>query len=95
MHYNIQGGLTNKIDDLQIFLDNSDISVVCLNEHWLNSDRIHFLNSLPNFNLVSFFCRTKNIHGGTCILLKNDIKYTMKELICVFILKKMFLRGHV
>lgn len=33
MHYNIQGGMRDKINKLQIFLEKSRVKIVCLNEH--------------------------------------------------------------
>lgn len=57
IHLNIQGGLINKKNYLEIILSDSNISIVCLNEHWLQKDNVYILNSIPNYNLTSFYCR--------------------------------------
>lgn len=84
MHLNIQGGIVNKKSDLEILLDNSNISIVCLNEHWLNKESIGILNSIPGYKLASYFCRDNKIHGGSCILLKNNLDYNVREDLSVF-----------
>jgi hypothetical protein len=75
MHFNIQGGLTQKINMLNVFLENSNVYIVCLNEHWLDATNIKILNSIPNYTLASYYSRLHGIHGGTCILLRSNLTY--------------------
>lgn len=73
MHYNIQGGIISKLNDLNLFLNESNVEIVCLVEHWLMSDQISVLNKLDNFNLAAFYCRQQGKHGGACILVKSNL----------------------
>lgn len=79
MHLNIQGGFLSKRNDLVIFLENSNTSIICLNEHWLKTDSIKVLNSIPNFNLANYYCRKEGKHGGSCILVKNNLEYKIRN----------------
>lgn len=83
MHLNIQGGFLTKKLDLEIILQDYNIAVVCLNKHWLKYDNVNILNSIPNYNLASFYLRLEG-HGGSCILLKNDLKYIVRDDLCAF-----------
>lgn len=49
MHLNVQGGLLYKNKYQEIILQQSNIAIVCLNEHWLYKDSIFSLNSIPNY----------------------------------------------
>lgn len=79
MHINIQAGLTNKIIDLQIFLEKSNIKVISINEHWLKNDQIFILNKIPNFSLAAAYCRKHKKGGGTCILVHNSLGYVVRR----------------
>jgi len=84
MHLNIEGGIVSKKNDLEIMLHSSNIKIVCLNEHWLNDDSIFILNSIPNYNLAHFYCRTASTRGGSCILLQKDLEYKVRDDLCAF-----------
>lgn len=82
MHFNFQGGILSKKNELEIILNNSNIQVVCLNEHWLPNDKINILNSFPNYSLASYYCRKVGIHGGSCILLRDNVDFFIRHDIC-------------
>jgi len=84
LHLNVQGGLIDKITDLEVILDGSNILIICLNEHWLAKDNIGFLNSLNNNNLAHFYCRENSGHGGSCILVNSNLEYKTREYLCIF-----------
>lgn len=73
IHQNIQS-IKNKVDDLMIFIDSLNIEVhaICLTEHWLKPFE-HFCTD--GFVVASSFCRTSNMHGGSCILLPDQTNY--------------------
>lgn len=73
MHINIQC-LSNKVDNLSLYLDKNSYDVICLSEHWLNEVTLNTIN-LPGYKLVNCFCRTVNKHGGVSIFLKQNIKF--------------------
>lgn len=72
LHFNIRG-LTNKVSDLDIILDNLKVDLVCLSEHWLTVTDIEFIN-IQGFALVSSFCRSEFRHGGVAIFARNNLK---------------------
>lgn len=79
MHYNIQGGISNKLNDLNIFLDNSSVKIICLNEHWLQTNKLFLFNKIQNFNLASSYCRLSSRGGGTCILVHSTLNYVVRQ----------------
>nr|CAH7741440.1 unnamed protein product [Callosobruchus chinensis] len=70
-HYNIQG-LSNKLDQLSLYLSKYSYPVVCITEHFFNELMTTYIN-ITSYKLVSAFCRKRAIHGGTAIFLKKDI----------------------
>nr|CAH7729526.1 unnamed protein product [Callosobruchus chinensis] len=70
-HYNIQG-LSNKLDQLSLYLSKYSYPVVCITEHFFNELMTPYIN-ITSYKLVSAFCRKRTIHGGTAIFLKKDI----------------------
>lgn len=91
MHINIQGGLSFKVNDLQLILGDSNIDVVCINEHWLQLDEIFILNTIPGYKLAASFCREFGLKGGgTCILLKDHLDYKEREDLCMFNISNIF-----
>ena len=88
MHINIQC-LRNKCNFFESILLSNVFNVVLVSEHWLKEDEID-LFQLYSFNLASSFCRTKYIHGGVCIFVRNDIDCTKVECIAEFNNEKHF-----
>ena len=72
IHQNIQC-ITNKIQQLDIFLSDHNADVLLLSEHWQSDDQIDLIN-LQNFNLCASFNRQKQKHGGVAIFCRNNIK---------------------
>lgn len=68
-HLNIQC-LKNKVIDLNVFLIDSNIDILCINEHWLVEDEVEYI-TLEGYYLASNFSRKTNIHGGVAIFCKN------------------------
>lgn len=69
MLLNVQS-LRNKTDELSLFLNECDWpNVVLLTEHWLRENE---LVSIPNYVLLSKFCRSQSVHGG-CMILVNEV----------------------
>lgn len=48
-----------------------DLNILCLTEHWLRDQQIMSINFDEMF-VAAHFSRKNGIHGGSCILLKND-----------------------
>lgn len=73
LNINIQS-INNKIDILNASLMNTNIEVVTITEHWLNETLMNNLK-VTNYIIGSYFCRTKHIHGGVVIFVKNHTKF--------------------
>lgn len=68
---NIQS-ICNKIDALEIYLNVADVDVICITEHWLDSNTIGNIK-LKNYNISAKFCRQNHTHGGVLILTKESL----------------------
>ena len=78
-HINIQS-LRNKIDQLNIFLHDNNIDVLCVTESWLTSDIEDNVITIPGYNV----CRQdrENLdreHGGIVNYIKEGINYSEKS----------------
>lgn len=72
-HINVQA-LSNKVDQVNLFLSDFNLDILCITEHWLNESCLKSIN-LYGYILSSYFCRSLSVHGGVCIFLKKDIKF--------------------
>lgn len=86
MHFNIQG-LTNKTDPLSILLEEHEVDIICLCEHWLRLWELK-VTHIENFNLVSSYCRTDMSRGGVSVYCRNGIE--LKPLVCKHCIEKHF-----
>lgn len=68
--------LRNKLFELEILLshDLSQVSIICLTEHWLLENETVYL-TLPSFSIANIFCRKNHKNGGTAILVRNSIVF--------------------
>lgn len=73
MHINIQC-IRNKINELEAFIvsEASPLDVICVSEHWLHQNELDFFE-IKNYHLASTYCRSEFCHGGTLILVKNNL----------------------
>lgn len=71
IHFNIQG-LANKINHIQLMLNNTNVDLICFSEHWLTYEEIKLVN-LQNYRLVNSYCRRENRRGGVCIFAKQTL----------------------
>lgn len=77
-HQNIQY-LANKIDSLQIILEDLNPNIVALCEHGMKdyeTSRLKF----ENYSISSFYCRKNSSGGGVMILSKVGIKFKITSL---------------
>lgn len=74
MHLNING-IKNKIENLELLLDQFPMDVVSINEHGLNDLFVHSF-CLLDYNLASYYARDHNKKGGVMLFTKHHIKYT-------------------
>lgn len=84
---NIQG-LKEKVFLLEGFLIGLNVHVICLSEHWLQSNEVNFANP-TEYTLGSSFCRCDSRRGGSLIFLNNlylsyftliDVSFLCQEL---------------
>lgn len=78
MHINIQC-IRNKINELEAVISNEIIpfDIICVNEHWLKCNEIDSFKNINDYQLASIFCRSVFSHGGTLILVKNNLNYKL------------------
>lgn len=69
-HVNCQG-LSNKLDELNIFISSHNFDVIGLTEHWYRNNDLESL-VIPDYNLISHFSREHHSHGGSAIFVKNS-----------------------
>lgn len=91
MLVNIQS-ISNKINELNLFVDHLNYpDFVLITEHWLKEGEPFFL---PQYFLISKYCRLNSIHGGTLILIKQSFLqsccFTSTDKFDCFIVEKLF-----
>lgn len=64
--------MLSKLDDIELYLAEEDIDILCLTEHWLNDVNIKSIN-LQGYYLNTYFCRQKRIGGGVLFLVRENI----------------------
>jgi hypothetical protein len=70
--------LKNKLDTFEIFLNDSNYDIICINEHWCTDNEINLY--IPNgYKLASSFCRTHLGHGGVALYIKNEFKLSYEH----------------
>lgn len=77
IHQNIQG-LPGKELELELFLEETNVDILCITEHWLNQHQ-QLIVSINNYKLISSFTRHSAIRGGSLILLKNYLKCKQRK----------------
>ncbi|CAH2094350.1 unnamed protein product [Euphydryas editha] len=70
-------GLLNKELELELFLNNYNIDVICITEHWLKEYQIVF--NFEKHQVASSFSRKTAIHGGSLIIVKRDLKLKVRK----------------
>lgn len=72
IHQNIQG-YRSKEYDIEMYVEQHPIELLCLTEHWLRCHELIF--TMPNYTLASHFTRISMCRGGSLILIRNNIKF--------------------
>lgn len=70
---NIQS-ITNKIDLLRVKVQNERVDILCITEHWLAAENLQSPN-IDGYDIISGYCRGSTIHGGSMILLRNELHH--------------------
>ena len=82
MHYNTRS-IRNKIHQLEASIIDLDLSVICLTETWLkNKEACNF--RINNYVTVALSTRSNKTGGGTAILVKKNINFTVLEKLSKF-----------
>ena len=71
LHYNVQG-LNGKACQLEVFLNEGNYDVLCLNEHWISDENLCMLK-INDFKKVSSFSRSIRQHGGVSVFVKSEL----------------------
>lgn len=59
--------------EVELFMNCNKIDIVCITEHWLKDHQIMF--GFKNHQVASSFCRVNAVHGGSIVLIRNNIKF--------------------
>lgn len=76
LHQNIQG-FASKVLEIELFLEKHNYDIVCLTEHFHKDPDI--LINYENYCIASSFNRKSAIHGGSLILIRNNIKFKERK----------------
>lgn len=72
LHLNAQSIRSKKSEFINL-LDKYHPTIAVLTEHWLSKEEIgNFV--VPNYVIVTEFCRTVSKHGGAAILVRKDLE---------------------
>lgn len=77
-YLNIQS-ISNKTSEIEYFLHLNKIDVLFLTESWVSESEIQNI-VIPNFKMVSFYCRKTSAHGGVCVFARELLKIETKEI---------------
>ncbi|KAG5858507.1 hypothetical protein JTB14_030958 [Gonioctena quinquepunctata] len=67
--------LRNKIDELEAFIADKQIDIICLTEHWMSEDEIT-TTQIQGYRLAAFSARLQTTGGGPCIFIKDSISFS-------------------
>ena len=76
-HLNVQS-IKNKIDELELTLNDKKIDIACVTEHWLQSSDPKSL-VIEGYEVLSYFSRNLHEHGGSLILVKQCLANMFKS----------------
>lgn len=64
----------NKINELELYVNNKEFDILCLTESWLKDLEVDLYGVL-GYTTAGSYCRKLSIHGGVIIFVKNNIKF--------------------
>jgi nicotinamide mononucleotide adenylyltransferase len=76
VHQNINR-FSGKIIDIELFLDKTNVDILCLTETWLKPDKMSF--NVENYRVASVFNRVSAMGGGCMLLIKNGFKFKERK----------------
>lgn len=83
VHQNIQC-IRGKELQIELFLNTTKVDILCITEHWLNSNELMF--NFSNHQVGSAFTRVNSIHGGSLIILNKQLRFKeLKEIVSLSI----------
>ena len=75
-HLNAQS-INNKFDELKHFLAANNISIMSINENWLNAKSNI---NIPNYCIVRQDRENNKKGGGVCLIIHKNIRFTREYL---------------
>lgn len=64
-------GILSKFHEVELFLEDYNVDIFCITEHWLCSHQLMF--NIAGYSVISCFNRESAIRGGSLILVKPGI----------------------
>lgn len=77
IHQNIQGSTSKKLE-IELCLEKLQYDVVCLTEHWQKGYELDTW-AYENYCLASWYCRESAGHGGSLILIRNNLQFKQRN----------------
>jgi len=71
INVNIQS-LSNKVNQINLLLQNVKVQVMCLTEHWVSEENMSNIN-FTDYLIAASFCRKQYIHGGVLLLVNQNV----------------------
>lgn len=78
MFLNIQS-IANKTQEMDVVLQECNLDLVCLSEHWLKPQETQFYN-LNGYSLAACYARESASHGGSSIYVRKDSEYKLIDI---------------
>ena len=68
--------LVNKIEDLEVVINQNDVDIVCITETWLTNNISNSVVDISNYTLVRKDRSADKRGGGVCTYIKSSIDFT-------------------
>lgn len=93
IHLNVQS-VTNKLPQLEVFLQETKPILLCLIETWTPEEGIAYTNLL-GYHISDYYCRSTYKHGGVLILAENGTEVKAVKFIKQYCVEKHIEMGAV
>lgn len=70
--------LRSKLLQLEAFVIDKNVDVMCITEHWMSEEEINTLH-IDGYNTLGYSARKDFIGGGTLIFVRSDLKASVKN----------------
>lgn len=76
MHINVKS-LRHKVNEIESFIADKDVDILCITEHWLKEEEIKVLY-FQNYKVAAYSTRHQCTGGGAVILVRNHLETSLE-----------------